>query len=134
MTPYQKWCGQTQPHNPHEWADIRSDSLGLKLACAGYKSDVELKAYYDSGFEAGKKYATGLVQQMLEQGPQETHVEASEPIHHPRPRLRSCVEEWPECYEGGYNPKCYRFPKSCSCTAYPDNTAPEELEAVDKEN
>lgn len=27
----------------------------------------------------------------------------------------SCVKEWPECYSGGYDPKCCRFPKSCSC-------------------
>lgn len=27
----------------------------------------------------------------------------------------SCVEKWPECYSGGYNPACCRFPKSCSC-------------------
>src|SRR6185369_9913826 len=33
-------------------------------------------------------------------------------------RLKSCVEEWPECAEGEYNPKCCRFPKSCSCTVY----------------
>jgi hypothetical protein len=26
-----------------------------------------------------------------------------------------CVELWPECHNGGYNPSCCRFPKSCSC-------------------
>lgn len=26
-----------------------------------------------------------------------------------------CVERWPECHEGGYDPRCCRFPKSCSC-------------------
>lgn len=26
-----------------------------------------------------------------------------------------CVENWPECYSGGYDPRCCRFPKSCSC-------------------
>jgi hypothetical protein len=29
-------------------------------------------------------------------------------------RLAYCVEVWPECYSGGYNPNCCRFPKSCS--------------------
>jgi hypothetical protein len=26
-----------------------------------------------------------------------------------------CVEKWPECASGLYNPRCCRFPKSCSC-------------------
>lgn len=39
------------------------------------------------------------------------------------PRLKSCVEEWPECSEGDYNPHCCRFPKSCSCTVYDIETA-----------
>lgn len=38
MVPYQKWCGQTQPHNSHIWADIRSNSIGLNLQCAGYSA------------------------------------------------------------------------------------------------
>lgn len=29
-------------------------------------------------------------------------------------REPSCVENWPECYSGGYDPRCCRFPKSCS--------------------
>lgn len=27
----------------------------------------------------------------------------------------NCVEQWPECFSGGYDPRCCRFPKSCSC-------------------
>lgn len=27
----------------------------------------------------------------------------------------SCLEAWPECQNGSYNPACCRFPKSCSC-------------------
>lgn len=48
----------------------------------------------------------------------------------PAPRLRACVEAWPECETGAYNPSCCRFPKSCSATIY-DETAvkPEDLEA-----
>lgn len=30
-------------------------------------------------------------------------------------RLKECVEAWPECAEGEYDPRCCRFPKSCSC-------------------
>jgi hypothetical protein len=30
-------------------------------------------------------------------------------------RLSGCVERWPECRTGDYNPSCCRFPKSCSC-------------------
>lgn len=46
-----------------------------------------------------------------------------------RPRLRACVELWPECEEGQYNPSCCRFPKSCSCTGYSDeHVTPDMLE------
>lgn len=32
-----------------------------------------------------------------------------------RQRDPVCVEAWPECEEGKYDPRCCRFPKSCSC-------------------
>ena len=32
--PPQKWCGQTQPHNPHRWAESQS-GLGIWMDCAG---------------------------------------------------------------------------------------------------
>lgn len=42
------------------------------------------------------------------------------PVEHaPWRRLKSCVEAWPECSSGEYNPACCRFPKSCSCLADP---------------
>lgn len=31
-----------------------------------------------------------------------------------RRRLRFCVEQWAECESGLYDPRCCRFPKSCS--------------------
>jgi hypothetical protein len=36
------------------------------------------------------------------------------PFYHGDGRLRSCVKAWPDCYSGGYDPACCRFPKSCS--------------------
>lgn len=33
----------------------------------------------------------------------------------PDGRDPACVERWPECEEGTYDPRCCRFPKSCSC-------------------
>jgi hypothetical protein len=33
-------------------------------------------------------------------------------------RWKSCVEEWPECETGAYDPHCCRFPKSCSPHPY----------------
>ena len=46
-----------------------------------------------------------------------------------RLRLRACVERWPGCVEGEYNPACCRFPKSCSCTIYhEESTAVTDLE------
>jgi hypothetical protein len=47
---------------------------------------------------------------------------------HPTPRLLSCVQQWPGCAEGDYNPACCRFPKSCSCTVYNDGIDPALLE------
>ena len=29
-------------------------------------------------------------------------------------REPACVTNWPECFNGGYDPRCCRFPKSCS--------------------
>lgn len=44
-------------------------------------------------------------------------------------RLKSCVEAWPGAYEGGYNPSCCRFPKSCSATVYdPEHVTDDDLE------
>ena len=31
-------------------------------------------------------------------------------------RNPDCVERWPECEDGAYDPRCCRFPKSCSCS------------------
>ncbi|MEJ6554043.1 hypothetical protein PQI51_03270 [Microbacterium esteraromaticum] len=51
-------------------------------------------------------------------------------------RLRSCVEQWPGCETGAYNPACCRFPKSCSATVYDESRATDaDLEpATDREN
>ena len=37
-------------------------------------------------------------------------------VHEDEMRLQSCVDNWPECHSGEYDPRCCRFPKSCSCT------------------
>jgi hypothetical protein len=54
----------------------------------------------------------------------------------PKRRLRSCVEQWPECETGDYDPACCRFPKSCSATVYDDDKVTDaDLEPVtDREN
>lgn len=47
----------------------------------------------------------------------------------PKPRIRACVEAWPDCETGLYDPRCCRFPKSCSATAYdPEQVTEEYLE------
>jgi hypothetical protein len=46
-------------------------------------------------------------------------------------RLKTCVENWPECESGMYDPRCCRFPKSCSCMSYDLELVEEsELEPV----
>lgn len=48
----------------------------------------------------------------------------------PKRRLRECVEAWPDCATGDYNPSCCRWPKSCACTVYgPDEVTEDDLEA-----
>ena len=49
-----------------------------------------------------------------------------------RPRLRACVEAWPDAHEGGCDPRCCRFPKSCSADVYdPAHVSKEDLESHD---
>lgn len=44
----------------------------------------------------------------------------------PRRRLRACVERWPGAeIDGDYDPRCCRFPKSCSATVYSDDVVTE---------
>jgi hypothetical protein len=43
---------------------------------------------------------------------------APAPAWRPVRRLRACVDNWPECESSMYDPRCCRFPKSCSCTGY----------------
>jgi hypothetical protein len=46
-------------------------------------------------------------------------------------RLKVCVDNWPDCYDGGYDPFCCRFPKECSCEVYdPETISEERLEPV----
>lgn len=33
-------------------------------------------------------------------------------------RLKVCVEAWPDCHDGRYDPRCCRFPKQCSPHGY----------------
>lgn len=44
-------------------------------------------------------------------------------------RLAECVNMWPDAHTGGYDPRCCRFPKSCSATVYdPAGVAAIDLE------
>jgi hypothetical protein len=58
----------------------------------------------------------------------ESHHES--PGRHPmgdESRLAECVEAWPECEAGLYDPRCCRFPKSCSpYDAAPPPVSPDE--------
>lgn len=47
----------------------------------------------------------------------------------PRRRLKACVEAWPEAETGAYDPRCCRFPKSCSADIY-SNADDSDLEPV----
>lgn len=52
----------------------------------------------------------------------------------PKPRLRACVERWPDAEEGAYNPACCRWPKSCSATVYdPERLTADDLEVREDE-
>lgn len=42
----------------------------------------------------------------------------------PPRRDPECVKLWPDCRSGGYDPRCCRFPKSCSCELIPTADQP----------
>ncbi len=44
----------------------------------------------------------------------------------PTRRLRSCVEAWPDAETGAYDPRCCRFPKSCSAAIYDEGRVTDE--------
>ncbi len=47
----------------------------------------------------------------------------------PTRRLRECVDNWPDAETGAYDPRCCRFPKSCSATIYdPEHATDADLE------
>jgi hypothetical protein len=46
-------------------------------------------------------------------------------------RSPECVAQWPDCYEGGYDPRCCRFPKSCSCEVRQASAAANHLAKPD---
>ena len=53
-------------------------------------------------------------------------------------RLMSCIRAWPECRSGVYDPRCCRFPKSCSPYGYIEavragNLTEEDLEPIGDE-
>ena len=49
----------------------------------------------------------------------------------PKPRLRACVEQWPDAETGEYHPDCCRFPNSCSATVYdPERVTNDDLEGA----
>jgi len=39
-------------------------------------------------------------------------------------RAPECVSRWPECEVGEYDPRCCRWPKSCSCWTGENSEAP----------
>lgn len=50
----------------------------------------------------------------------------------PKRRLRACVEQWPGAeIDGDYDPRCCRFPKSCSASVYDEaHVTDDDLEPV----
>lgn len=50
----QKWCGQTQPHNPHTW--VKPDGVyALNMSCAGH-----------TGMPADESFEARIGRQMLD--------------------------------------------------------------------
>lgn len=88
-----------------------------------------MEGYIDSGMEADWRVEVSPVYWRTETEDAEAIAYAES--RKPRPRLKSCVAEWPECAEGEYHPSCCRFPKSCSCTVYRDGIDPDFLESRD---
>lgn len=63
---------------------------------------------------------------------QQQIADGARPLALPTRRLRTCVENWPEAETGGYDPRCCRFPKSCSATVYDEGAVTDgDLEPVE---
>ncbi len=67
------------------------------------------------------KFADGFANKSMEVDIKvalEIPIEEEEPVaseKRPDNRHPECIKQWPECLDGTYDPKCCRFPKSCSC-------------------
>jgi hypothetical protein len=65
--------------------------------------------------ETAEQMAKHYFVQYLEDGEYEEASAATDDRDSEDDRDPECVKQWPECFSGGYDPRCCRFPKSCSC-------------------
>jgi transcriptional regulator with XRE-family HTH domain len=99
---------------------------GLAAECGHTQGQV-------SGWELGRVTPSiqALIDVALALGYDLALIPTEQPAAGPAPmrRLRPCVEAWPGAETGAYDPRCCRFPKSCSATVYD----PERVDEADLE-
>jgi hypothetical protein len=134
-TTTKRWFSQRDPGEPETKTvetvtvrSIRSDRMDVSvlrdLVAALDESEVPGRALVEAE-HSGTGHLVELRVMRVEVPIAE--VVASAP--RPKRRIRECVESWPGCADGEYDPRCCRFPKSCSCTVYdPERVADADLE------
>lgn len=117
---------ESLPVSAQESGDIDLDDMKVVLAAVLAIAERQFQEAYGNAFQAGYHYGQyelcprcGVE---LEREVAEERAEQLANLPKPRRRLRSCVERWPGAeIDGDYDPRCCRFPKSCSASVYDDD-------------
>jgi hypothetical protein len=93
---------------PQAVVEISDEELTLTYACA-VAAAVDGKRGPFNKDEAEAAQLAGLRAVLARWGG------AAVPVAAADGRDPVCVAQWPDCRDGAYDPRCCRFPKSCSC-------------------
>lgn len=83
---------------------VEIESANKLLPPELYRINLEVEAGTRSSSFQTKRYSELTIWKVVFEP--DTNVDERDP---------KCVERWPDCCPGEYNPSCCRFPKSCSC-------------------
>lgn len=98
-----------------QWHDKQAEDY-----YAWAQSNPEMCEVDPAAWEANRTYyedhrsSAAAIRALLEDAPRAV-AEAQ-----PAARRPECVERWSDCADGDYDPRCCRFPKSCSCALLED--------------
>lgn len=96
---------RSEPQKPEGWArgDISQDHSKSSAYAHGYSDG------WDAALAASRRLPEPEITEEARPKPKLKLVDE---------RHAACVAEWPECSSGDYDPRCCRFPKSCSAGSF----------------